>query len=267
MEFGAADWIAIGILLIYAAIAIVEWLRPARQFPRIPRWNSLGVMLFFYLAILNGVVVSLLPTDWLASHSLLDLSRLGTLPGILVGHLLTALAMYGWHRTTHAVDFLWRGFHQLHHSPRHLNIFVAGVNHPLDLAIYISLPFLIGLFVLGLTPFAAAMLSNIAGFNAFLQHSNIATPRWIALLFQRPEAHCIHHQRGLHAYNYSDLPLWDVVFGTFRNPERWDGETGFDPPADTRFGAMLAFVDVNKPELGVGSLGQKTERGKYFNPG
>lgn len=61
----------------------------------------------------------------------------------------------------------------------------------------------------------------------------------------------------MHGYNYSDLPLWDWVFGTFRNPATWEGETGFDPPADRRYGAMLAFVDVNKPELGKGSFGQK----------
>ena len=34
----------------------------------------------------------------------------------------------------------------------------------------------------------------------------------------RPEAHCIHHQRGVHAYNYGNIPLWDVVFGTLPQP-------------------------------------------------
>lgn len=141
-----------------------------------------------------------------------------------------------------------------------LNIYVAGVNHPLDLVMYIVWPFVVCLFVLGLDPVAALVVANIAGFNAFLQHANLKTPRWLALFFQRPEAHCVHHQRGLHRYNYSDLPLWDVVLGTFRNPVSWEGETGFDPPADRRYAAMLAFADVNAPIIGERSFGQQRDR-------
>ena len=253
-----ADLIGFLVLLLYPIVAIVELIRPARRFPTIPKWHALGIGLFVYVGLLSATIVGVLPTEWLAAHSLFDFSGIGLVPGILVGHLLLTLAMYGWHRATHTFDILWRGFHQIHHSPRHINVYVAGVNHPLDLSIYIVLPYAVGILVLGLSPVQATMLSNIAAFNAFLQHANLKTPRWLALFFQRPEAHCIHHQRGVHGYNYSDLPLWDVVFGTFRNPESWEGETGFDPPADQRYGAMLAFVDVNRPELGQGSFGQKT---------
>jgi len=252
------DWIGLAVTALFPLTMLAERLWPARKFPRVPWWNTIGITLFFYVGALNVIVLGLLPTDWMSEHKLLDLSRLGLVPSILIGHLVVTLAMYAWHRATHEVHFLWRGFHQIHHSPRHLNVYVAGVNHPLDLSVYIALPFFIGIFVLGMDPFAAVMLNNIAGFNAFLQHANLRTPPWLAILFQRPEAHCVHHQRGLHRYNYSDLPLWDVVFGTFRNPATWQGETGFDEPADTRYGAMLAFVDVNAPIIGEQSFGQKT---------
>jgi sterol desaturase/sphingolipid hydroxylase (fatty acid hydroxylase superfamily) len=260
MSLGPADWITVAVLLLFPAVAIAERLWPARRFPPIPWWNTLGFSLFFYVAFLNTIVLAILPTDWLAAHKLLDLSPLGLVPGILIGHLVTTLAMYLWHRATHEVDVLWRCFHQIHHSPRHLNVYVAGVTHPLDLSIYIALPFVVGLFVLGIDPVAALMVGNIGAFNAFLQHANLRTPRWLALFFQRPEAHCVHHQRGLHRYNYSDLPLWDVLFGTFRNPATWEGETGFDPPADRRYLAMLAFVDVNAPIIGHRSFGQTRKR-------
>ena len=69
-----------------------------------------------------------------------------------------------------------------------------------------------------------------------------------------------HHQRGVHGYNYSDFPLWDILLGTFRNPKTWEGETGFDQPADSRYGAMLAFADVNAPIMGENSFGQGTAR-------
>ena len=254
-------WIGIGVAAIYPAIIVIEHICPARTFPQIRFWNvALGIILFVYLAIVNVLVVNFLPLDWLAAHRLFNLSGAGLFPSIVLGYLLATLVMYFWHRAEHRFDPLWRVFHQLHHSPRHLNVYVAGVNHPLDLSFQMALPFLISLFLLGVEPLAAVIIGNLGGVAAFVQHANIKTPRWLTLFFQRPEAHCIHHQRGLHAYNYSDLPLWDMVFGTFRNPLNWQGETGFDEPADQRYLAMLAFVDVNAPLIGEHSFGQRVER-------
>lgn len=70
----------------------------------------------------------------------------------------------------------------------------------------------IGTFVfgplLGLTPEAAAVANVFLTFNAFFQHANIRTPQWLGYIIQRPESHGVHHQRGVHRYNYSDLPLF-----------------------------------------------------------
>ena len=85
---------------------------------------------------------------------------------------------------------------------------------------------------------------------------NIRTPLWLGYFIQRPEAHCIHHQRDVHAFNYGDLPVWDMLFGTYRNPAAFEGTVGFDLPATDRLGAMLAFVDVNEPVAGPASLGR-----------
>ena len=52
-------------------------------------------------------------------------------------------------------------------------------------------------------------------------------PTGSAYIFQRPESHCVHHQEGLHSFNYADLPLWDMLFGTFRNPKEWQSRCGF----------------------------------------
>ena len=83
--------------------------------------------------------------------------------------------------------------------------------------------------VLGLDPVAAALTGYIAAFYGYFQHMNIRTPRWLGYLIQRPEAHCIHHQRDVHAYNYGDLPVWDMLFGTFRNPASFEGAVGLRP--------------------------------------
>src|SRR3546814_7488520 len=71
------------------------------------------------------------------------------------------------------------------------------------------------------------------------QHANIKTPHWLGYLIIRPESHTLHHQRGVHRHNYCDLPLWDMIFGTFRNPRYWEGEAGFYDGASRRIGAML----------------------------
>jgi sterol desaturase/sphingolipid hydroxylase (fatty acid hydroxylase superfamily) len=71
------------------------------------------------------------------------------------------------------------------------------------------------------------------------QHTNIRTPRWLGYIVQRPESHSCHHERGVHARNYGDLPLFDMLFGTFHNPERFEGECGFHDGGSARVGAML----------------------------
>ena len=48
----------------------------------------------------------------------------------------------------------------------------------------------------------------------------------------------------MHAYNYSDLPLFDILFGTFRNPRDFAAEQGFWQGASSRVPQMLVFRDV-----------------------
>jgi sterol desaturase/sphingolipid hydroxylase (fatty acid hydroxylase superfamily) len=70
----------------------------------------------------------------------------------------------------------------------------------------------------------------------------------VGYFIQRPESHLVHHGRGVHAFNYADLPLWDMVFGTFRNPVAMESEAGFYDGASTRVAEMLAFRDVSRPQ-------------------
>jgi hypothetical protein len=45
------------------------------------------------------------------------------------------------------------------------------------------------------------------------------------------------------------LPLWDIVFGTFKNPSVWEGSAGFQDGASLRIGAMLIGADVSGMQL------------------
>jgi len=71
--------------------------------------------------------------------------------------------------------------------------------------------------------------------------------RWLGYIIQRPESHSVHHGKGIHRYNYSDLPLWDMLFGTFRNPAEFQPEHGFYKGASARIPEMLVFQDVTSP--------------------
>lgn len=97
--------------------------------------------------------------------------------------------------------------------------------------------------VLGLDPLAAGITEYVALVYSLFQHWNVRTPRWLGYVIERPESHCVHHERGVHASNYSDFPLWDILFGSFKNPATFDGHVGFDVPAPVT--DMLVFSDVH----------------------
>ena len=97
---------------------------------------------------------------------------------------------------------------------------------------------------MGLQPEAAVLAALWQPFNAVFQHGNIRTPVWLGYFVQRPEAHGIHHHRGVHGFNYANLPIWDIVFGTFRNPRTWDGPAGFYSGSSKHTMRMLLGHDV-----------------------
>src|SRR5690606_3614035 len=128
-----------------------------------------------------------------------------------------------------------------------IDVYGAFYFHPLDI-IGFTLVGSVGLvFLTGIAAEAALLASGLTTILAFFQHSNLRTPRWVGYLVQRPESHSVHHQRGLHAYNYADLPIMDMLFGTFRNPARFHGENGFYDGASARIPEMLVGRDVSTP--------------------
>jgi len=175
--------------------------------------------------------------------------------GAAAGILLYELAHYWYHRAAHSWTWLWRLGHQMHHSAESLDAFGAYYLHPIDAALFTTWAVMVFYPLLGLTPEAGAIAAAFLAFNAAFQHANIRTPHWVGTIVQRPESHAIHHGRGVHAYNYADLPFWDMIFGTYRNP-RADEEpraAGFYDGASSRIGAMLAFQDVAEPPATAGA--------------
>ncbi len=79
------------------------------------------------------VVPLLIPEAWLAQHRLFDGTGLGVVGGTLVGFFVLEGFVYAWHRTAHNVGFLWRGFHQIHHSPQRVDIAGSQLFHPTEM--------------------------------------------------------------------------------------------------------------------------------------
>ena len=102
---------------------------------------------------------------------------------------------------------------------------------------------LIGFVFLVITGLIATLMPLLL---PLFQRWNVRTPRWIGYFIQRPESHGLHHEFGIHGRNYSDFPLWDMLMGTFVNPETFDGRVGFDGDAESHVAAMILFQDVNR---------------------
>jgi sterol desaturase/sphingolipid hydroxylase (fatty acid hydroxylase superfamily) len=121
--------------------------------------------------------------------------------------------------------------------------------HPFDISISLLEGIVVNVFLFGLDPRATALAGFAQAFMGIFQHWNVRTPHWLGYIIQRPEAHCRHHERDVHAYNYANIPLWDILFGTFYNPREvpsdLTGRTGFSPERRSRLLAMLATRDVH----------------------
>jgi sterol desaturase/sphingolipid hydroxylase (fatty acid hydroxylase superfamily) len=237
----------VGILIpvTYVFMLAFERVFPARTLPPVRGWLFKGIAFFFLTAALNAVIPAVLAKG-IGSRAPLHLDGLGTVLGGVVAFLASDVVEYGVHRLMHNVAPLWRWTHQMHHSAERIDIPGASYFHPFDFVLQIGTTTL-AVLLLGVTPDAAALGGFLGFFAGMFQHWNVRTPQWLGWIIQRPEAHAVHHARGVHAYNYGNFPLWDILFGTFRNPVTFTGPAGFWDGASSKMGSMLLGRDVGEP--------------------
>ncbi len=236
-------------LAFIPAFMALDLIHESRRYDA-PRWYRLRSLLISIAVVGGSIAITLVWGSLLSGISLIDGSVLGVAGGAAVGILVYELFHYSYHRAAHRFDWLWLAGHQMHHSTEKLDAFGANVLHPIDLFFFTTWSSLVFFPLLGLLPEAGAIAATWIAFNAMFQHANIRTPRWLGFLIQRPESHVVHHARGRHESNYSNLPLIDMLFGTFENPRTIDGiETGFYKGASAKLLDMLSFRDVSRPAL------------------
>ncbi|WP_242155998.1 sterol desaturase family protein [Aestuariivivens sediminis] len=239
------DPLSLAILGLYILLILWEAIFPARKQPEVRFWILKGLT-FFTIFFFVASYLPLIIDPYLSQYQVFNLSNLEIIPGALIGLITYELAIYLYHVSMHKFDFLWKVFHQMHHSAERLDTYGALFHSPLD-AIGFTLMGSISLALLvGIPPQSITIVLLVINFIAFFQHANINTPHWLGYLIQRPESHSLHHGKGLHKYNYADLPIIDMIFGTFKNPMNYERESGFYHGASGRIMEMLMFKDVTR---------------------
>lgn len=233
--------IAIGIVMI-----VVELLAPARKWPAVTGWWARAI--FFNGIQVAAVYLAGIAWDgWMTENRPWSLDHWNPSLGGLFGYIVLTFVYYWWHRARHGSQFLWNVFHQFHHSPRRLEVITSFYKSPVEILTNALLSSAVLYLVVGLNPEAAAYATLLSGLAEFFYHWNVSTPHWIGYIIQRPESHCIHHERGVHRSNYGDLPIWDIMFGTFHNPRKLEYECGFEEDEELQIIPMLIGKDVQKP--------------------
>lgn len=216
------------------------------RLPKVHSWYT-RVVLVNIVQLLIIVLAGKTWERWFSSFSVFHLSQhLNPLAAGFFAYFLATFAFYWWHRGRHESDFLWRHFHQIHHSPQRLEVITSFYKHPAEMIVNSILGSLIIYTLLGLSLQAGALYTLFTALGEFFYHTNIQTPQWVGYIFQRPEMHRIHHQYNRHKNNYGDFIIWDLIFGTYQNPKTWSDRCGFDEVRELRMRDMLRFKDVHK---------------------
>ncbi len=237
------DPVSLIVYAMFGGLMLWESFFPARKLPKMKFWRLRGIS-FFIAYVLLTTYIPLIWDDFFASYQLMDLSSMNLFVQVVLGVFLFELVQYGWHISMHKSDFLFRVSHQMHHSAERLDApsaFIFSVNDMIGLSLVGSVSFAL---IVGLAPQAITIIILSLTFLGIFQHANINTPRWLGYIIQRPESHTVHHAKGIHGYNYTDLPIIDMLFGTFKNPRSYEHETGYYLGASSRILDMLLFKDV-----------------------
>ncbi len=219
-------------------LMVVEHLAPGSPLPAIRGWwvRAIAINVTQVLVVYAGALTW---DRWLPGLAWWNAEPLGTAPAIALGYLAITFVFYWWHRARHEIPLLWRWLHQVHHSAARLEVATSFYKHPLEILLNSLLSSFLLHVLVGLRPASATIVVTITGLAELLYHCNLRTPYWLGYVFQRPESHRRHHEIGHHRDNYSDLPLWDMLFGTFDNPRHSPRECGFGSGRERQLARML----------------------------
>lgn len=235
------------IIGIGIAFILLERIIPDQKLPHVKGWWMRVIILnLFQIGVL--FLGKATWDNWFVGKSIFHLSDYFNEPvGGFIAYLVITFVFYWWHRWRHTVNFLWLAMHQVHHSPQRIETITSFYKHPVEIIFNSIIIGCVNFLILGLSLESAAWCLLFTAVGEYFYHMNIKTPHWLGYIFQRPEMHRIHHERNKHYSNFSDLPIWDMLFGTFKNPKTMSDECGFKPEREEKLASMLIFKNVNNP--------------------
>ncbi|NOY73622.1 MAG: sterol desaturase family protein [Gammaproteobacteria bacterium] len=220
-------------IILFLSLFLLEHAKPARQFPIPKMWFKHWCELMSFAIIWLSGLLAVWPYVSPIWQPLDDWPFWGQ---VITTYLTYSFVAYWYHRIRHNNRFLWRFVHYMHHAPAHMDTRVTFWRHPIEMIIDSLVILSIGKF-LGVNAEIIFCVLIIESMLEIFHHSNIHTPkclRWVGYFIQIPEQHLIHHQQGLHRWNYATVTLWDTLFGTVQVPDDWKGAVGLPEWNSTR---------------------------------
>ena len=225
----------------------LERLLPGRELPNSEGWYArVLAMNLCQLAITlatNKIWISLLGGF---SFFQLKTIHLPVFEGF-IGWFVGTFFFYWWHRLRHK-KYFWQLFHQLHHSPQRIEALTSFYKHPIEILADSALSAFVLYVVLGVSLEGAFWFNFFAATGEYFYHSNLKSPKWLKHIIQTPELHSIHHQLDVHQHNFGDLPIWDKLFGTYKDTNVFADKCGFPNNNEKKIWQILMFKDVYHDE-------------------
>jgi len=237
---------------VFLLIALWELLAPRRQLidSKARRW----VANLSLVAINAAAARFLLPLLPVSLAILLEGKGWGLLnvlspPGwlkIVVALVFLDLIIYLQHVLFHYQPLLWR-LHRMHHTDLDIDVTTGNRFHPLEIIISLLIK-LAAVAAVGAPAIAVVIFEIILNAAAQFNHGNIRIPlpldRWLRLVVVTPDMHRVHHSVIVRETNSNfgfNIPLWDRLFGTYR-----------EQPRDGHLGMTIGLKEFRDPaELGL----------------
>jgi sterol desaturase/sphingolipid hydroxylase (fatty acid hydroxylase superfamily) len=236
MDFAST---AIAVLFFLAAVIlglIIERLAPAQKQSLSASVFNLGYTTIYMLmqslivpavSIVTVVAVNAAGGGWIALPS----TGTGFWLGFAAYALTVDLMEYLFHRAQHGIPALW-SMHSLHHSDTTLNASTTSRHYWAEHGIkMLSIYLLVGLMFKA-PPEILGAYALLAYYNVFL-HMNIRVGFGrFSFLLNSPQYHRLHHSALPEHYDQNFaalLPVYDLIFGTYRRPRQGEfPPTGLD---------------------------------------
>ena len=232
-------------LVVVATIIFfsIERIWPGRNLPHVRGWYIRSV----FINLIQLTIILSLAKIWydiFGRESIFQLSYLDA-PALegFIGWFIGTLIFYWWHRIRHVKGF-WQIFHQVHHSPSRIEVLTSFYKHPIEIVTNSFLSAFILFPLLGCSMLGTFWYNFFAATGEYFYHTNYKSPNWLRYFIQTPELHSIHHQLDVHKYNFSDIPIWDRIFGTYKDTIKFMPRCGFPDKNEERFTEMLLFKNV-----------------------